>query len=190
MMEHQKEEVAMLTPQDCVLVIVDVQGKLAQIMHQAETMTSKLETLIKAAELFEIPIVWLEQLPEKLGSTSQSLQTLLSVKHQPIAKAHFSAWHCEAFREAMSSHDRKQVLIAGIETHICVYQTCRDLLDNYFEVNVIVDGVSSRTAENKQLGIQMMTQYGAKVTNCESLLFELQQHASGERFKALLKMIK
>lgn len=180
----------MLTPQDCVLVIVDVQGKLAQMMHQAETMTNKLETLIKAAELFEIPVVWLEQLPDKLGATSQNLQTLLSPKYQPIAKAHFSAWHTEAFREAMEHHDRKQVLMAGIETHICVYQTSRDLLDNYFEVNVIADGVSSRTPENKQLGIQMMTQYGAKITNCESLLFELQQQASGERFKELLKMIK
>jgi nicotinamidase-related amidase len=180
----------MLKPHNCVLVIVDVQGKLAQMMHQAEALTNRLETLIKAAELFEIPIVWLEQLPDKLGPTSQNLQALLSPLHQPIAKAHFSAWHAEAFRDAMNSHDRKQVLIAGIEAHICVYQTCRDLLDNDFEVNVLVDGVSSRTLDNKQLGIEMMVQYGAKITNSESLLFELQQQASGERFKALLKMIK
>lgn len=180
----------MLEPQECVLLIVDVQGKLAQMMHQADTLEHKLTTLIKAAELFDIPIVWLEQLPEKLGSTSPALQALLAPHHQPIVKAHFSAWYTEAFRHAMEGTKRKQVLMAGIETHICVYQTCRSLLDNGYQVNVVADAVSSRSAENKQLGIQMMTQYGAKVTNCESLLFELQREASGERFRALLKMIK
>lgn len=82
------------------------------------------------------------------------------------------------------------MLLAGIETHICVYQTCRDLLDNEYEVHLVTDAVSSRTEANKRLGCEMMTQHGALLTNCESLLFELQAEASGDRFRALLKLIK
>ncbi|MCG9737898.1 hydrolase [Shewanella insulae] len=180
----------MLKPQECVLIIIDVQGKLATLMHQAEELETRLTTLIKAAELFEIPIVWLEQLPEKLGATSPALAELLAPHHQPIAKAHFSAWHAEPFRQALRQHDRPKVLLTGIETHICVYQTCRDLLDNSYEVHLVTDAVSSRTQINKQLGCEMMVQHGALLTNSESLLFELQAEASGDRFKALLKMIK
>jgi len=81
------------------------------------------------------------------------------------------------------------VLLAGIETHVCVYQTCRDLLDQHYSVHVVADAVSSRSVDNKQLGIQMMTAKGATLTNVE-LLFELQHDAQGDRFKALIKLIK
>ncbi|ASJ97841.1 hydrolase [Shewanella marisflavi] len=180
----------MLKPQECVLIIVDVQGKLATMMHEANELEAKLTNLIKAAELFEIPIIWLEQIPDKLGATSPELANLLTPHYQPIAKEHFSGWHAEPFRQALHQYGRPKVLLTGIETHICVYQTCRDLLDNQYEVHLVTDAVSSRTQTNKQLGCEMMTQHGALLTNSESLLFELQAHASGDRFKALLKMIK
>ncbi len=180
----------MLKAEDSVLILIDVQGKLAQIVHQSDQLIETLATLIQAAELFDIPILWVEQLPDKLGSTTPKLAELLQSKCQVITKSHFSAWQAEQFRDALNSSGRKQLLITGIETHICVYQTCRDLLEQDFNVHVVVDGVSSRTLENKQLGVEMMTQYGAKLTNCESLLFELQQQAQEERFKQLLKMIK
>ena len=180
----------MLKPQECVLIIVDVQGKLATLMHQAEELETRLITLIKAAELFEIPVIWLEQLPDKLGATSPALAELLTPHYQPIAKATFSAWQAEPFRQALRQYDRPKMLLAGIETHICVYQTCRDLLDNSYEVHLVTDAVSSRTQANKILGCEMMAQHGALLTNSESLLFELQAEACGDRFKALLKMIK
>ncbi|QYJ78384.1 hydrolase [Shewanella acanthi] len=180
----------MLKPEECVLVIVDVQGKLAQIMDNTEGLHRQLQTLIQGAQLFEIPILWLEQLPEKLGATSPVLQNLLLQSTQPIAKHHFSGWPCLEFATALKTSTRPQVLLAGIETHVCVYQTCRDLLDQGYGVHVIADGVSSRSNDNKQLGLQMMLSHGAKLNNVESLLFELQHEAQGERFKALLKLIK
>lgn len=88
------------------------------------------------------------------------------------------------------STGRKQVLLAGIETHVCVYQTCGDLIEQGFDVHLIADAVSSRSESNKHLGIEMMKQQGARLNNSESLLFELQHQAEGERFKALLKLIK
>lgn len=180
----------MLKPEECVLVIVDVQGKLAQIMQGSEQLHQQLQTLIQGAQLFEIPILWLEQLPDKLGATSLELQTLLEKTNVPIAKAHFSGWRCDEFKQALIQTERKQIILAGIETHVCVYQTCCDLLANQYSVHLIADAVSSRSETNKQLGIQMMTNKGALLTNVESLLFELQHQAQGERFKALLKLIK
>ena len=180
----------MLKPEDCVLVVVDVQGQLAQVMHQSEALHQKLTILIKGVQLFDIPILWLEQLPDKLGATTDVLATELIQTTEPIAKQHFSGWQCPKFRAKLSAMGQKHILVAGIETHVCVYQTSMDLLDNAYPTHLIVDAMSSRTPENKQLGIEMMQEHGALKTNVESLLFELQHEAIGERFKALLTLIK
>lgn len=179
----------MLKPSETVLVVVDVQGKLARLMHNSEAMHQQLITLISGARIFDIPILWLEQLPDKLGPTSEELRLVLEGLN-PIAKEHFSGWICDAFREALLATGRKQILLCGIETHICVYQSCRDMLDNGFDVHLVADAMGSRTADNKALGLQMMQQAGATLTNVESLLFELQHHAVGDSFRALLKLIK
>jgi nicotinamidase-related amidase len=180
----------MLTAEQSVLMIVDVQGKLAQVMQQSAQLHQKLAALIQGAQLFDIPIIWLEQLPEKLGGTSEELAQLLSKTIQPIAKSHFSGWDCEEVKQQLNSLNRNNVILAGIETHVCVYQTCQDLLANNYQVHLVADAVSSRGADNKVLGVQMMLNDGAKLTNVESLLFELQYVAQGDRFKALLKLIK
>ncbi|MBQ4889817.1 MULTISPECIES: hydrolase [Shewanella] len=180
----------MLTSEKSVLVIIDVQGKLAQIMQQSSQLHQQLETLIQGAQLFDIPILWVEQLPDKLGSTTESLASLLTKTTQAIPKSHFSAWHCHEFQQQLARLNRNNIILAGIETHVCVYQTCQDLLANRYQVHVVADAVSSRSQDNKQLGLQMMQQKGAFLTNTESCLFELQHQATGERFKALLKLIK
>ena len=180
----------MLKAEDCILTIVDVQGKLAQLVNESESLHQQLSRLVKGAQLFEVPILWLEQLPDKLGQTTPSLAEILSLTSEPIAKEHFSGWPCETFRQKLIQSGRNQIILAGIETHICVYQTCRDLLEQGYQVSVVCDAVSSRTSENKLLGIDMMQNYGASTTNVESLLFELQHLAQGERFRALLKLIK
>ncbi|MGK0410121.1 MAG: nicotinamidase-related amidase [Shewanella psychromarinicola] len=180
----------MLTAEQSVLMIVDVQGKLAQVMQQSAPLHQKLAILIQGAQLFDIPIIWLEQLPDKLGHTSEELSQLLSQTTQPIAKKHFSGWHCEEVKQQLNSLKRHNVILAGIETHVCVYQTCQDLLANDYQVHLVADAVSSRGTDNKVLGVQMMLNDGAKLTNVESLLFELQHVAQGDHFKALLKLIK
>lgn len=180
----------MLNPQECVLVVVDVQGKLAQVMDSSAELHQTLLNLIKGTALFDIPTLWLEQLPDKLGQTSPLLYQELIKQSSPIAKQHFSGWQAEQFKEQLTALNRTQVLLAGIESHVCVYQTCSDLLENDFDVHLIVDAISSRTAANKLLGIEMMQHKGAQISNMESLLFELQHEAVGERFKALLKLIK
>ncbi|GMQ49592.1 hydrolase [Vibrio sp. 10N] len=179
----------MLNQNNTQLMIIDVQGKLAQLMHDKETLFGNLSTLTKAAKLMELPIVWVEQLPDKLGATIDEISHELS-DQQPIAKNVFSAWGEENVRTATDNNNRKQVLLVGIEAHICVHQTAYELLTAGYEVHLVTDAVSSRTSTNKELAIQRLAQEGARLTSTEMALFELQRVARGEQFKALLKLIK
>lgn len=178
-----------LVKEQSILVIVDVQGKLANIMSGSEGLIEQLELLIEGAKLLNIPIVWLEQLPEKLGPTVEALATKLAPE-QPIAKSSFSGFGDDAFRQRLANEGRQQVILAGIETHVCVYQTAQDLLENDYDVTVVADAVSSRTDTNKNIGLQMMCQRGAKLSCVESVLFEMQQKAEGDTFRGLIKLIK
>jgi len=179
----------MLKMESTVLLLVDVQGKLAHLMHQKEQLFNNLQKLIKGIQVLGIPVLWVEQNPAGLGPTIPEVADMLpDVK--PIAKMSFSSCRNNRFLQALKELDRKQVLIAGIETHICVYQTAADLVDMGLEVQVVTDAVSSRTPENKTIGLQKMRDAGAGWTSVETALFELLGVAEGGAFKALLKIVK
>jgi nicotinamidase-related amidase len=178
----------MITIEDSGLLIVDVQGKLAEKMHESPAMFKNLSILIQGARLFDIPIVWVEQLPNKLGPTHKNIAQYLT--GQVISKSTFSAWGNDDVRYQIEKFNRRNWLIAGIECHVCVYQTVRDLLKMHYDVHVVSDAVSSRTLENKNLGLQAMQVAGAKLTSTEMVLFELQKKAEGEVFKQLIKLVK
>ena len=178
----------MLTIEDSALLIIDVQGKLAEQMHQCSVLFNNLSILIQGAKLLDIPIVWVEQLPEKLGATHADIAQHLPGK--PLAKSSFSIWGDEAIRSAVEHVHRRNWIVAGIECHVCVYQSVRDLLKMHYSVHVVSDAVSSRTEENKALGLHCMEAAGAKMTGAEMVLFELQQKAEGDVFKQLIGLIK
>ncbi|MFA0086519.1 hydrolase [Vibrio sp. 10N.261.51.F12] len=170
------------------LMIIDVQGTLAQIMHQRESLFSNLNSLTRAAILMDLPIVWVEQIPDKLGPTIQEIASELPDR-KAMAKSSFSAWGESSVRDSIDSN-KKQILLVGIEAHICVHQTAMDLLAQGFEVHLVTDAISSRTAENKALAIQRLAREGATLTSTEMALFELQKVAEGDQFRALLALIK
>jgi len=178
----------MITVEDSALLIVDVQGKLAEQMHESSALFNNLSILIQGAKLLSIPIVWVEQLPDKLGSTHSDIVQHLPRK--PFEKSTFSAWGNNEIRLEIENINRRNWIVAGIECHICVYQTVRDLLKMHYNVHVVSDAVSSRKLENKELGLQAMQAEGAKLTSTEMVLFELQQKAEGETFKQLIKLVK
>jgi nicotinamidase-related amidase len=171
------------------LVIVDIQGKLAQLMHQKESLFTQTAILVKAFSELDIPILWCQQVPDALGPTVEPIQSLLS-SHQPINKACFSAWKSPDFRSQLIKSGCSQVILCGIETHICIYQTVRDLRENAFEVEVVEEAVSSRTALNKAVGLDRIRQCGAQVTSVEMLLFDLLETAEHPAFRTLAKLIK
>lgn len=178
----------MLEIDNTLLVVIDVQGKLAQSMYEKADLFGNIAKLIKAAGVLEIPIIWTEQYPEGLGPTIPEIAELLS--GEPIAKTAFSCCDERRFVEAMEKQGRKRVLLCGIETHVCVYQTAFDLLEAGYEVEVVADAVSSRTQANKDIGLAKIKDAGADITSVETAIFELLQAAEGEKFKAILRIVK
>jgi nicotinamidase-related amidase len=180
----------MLSIDNTALLVIDVQGKLAQIMDQKETLFANLERMIKGAQVLELPILWAEQVPEKLGPTQPEIATLLSETSQPIAKSSFSCCGAAPFMTALKATDRRQILVTGIETHVCVYQTTLDLLSLAYEVQLVVDATSSRTPENKAIALERMKTAGATLTSTEMALFELLRVAEGNKFRAISRLVK
>ncbi len=178
----------MLEIDNTVLVVIDVQGKLAQLMHEKADLFGNIRKLIQAAGVLEIPIIWTEQYPAGLGPTIPEIAELLT--GEPIAKISFSCCGERRFVEAMGELGRNQVLLCGIETHVCVYQTAVDLLGTAYEVEVVADAVSSRTPDNKDIGLAKIKDAGADITSVETAIFELLKAAEGEKFKAILRIVK
>lgn len=180
----------MLTNAHTVLVVIDVQGNLAQVMHGRQSLFENLQKLILGMKVLEVPMIVTEQIPEKLGPTRTEIAELLPPGMQPLPKSSFSCWGEKRFREELAALKRKKILITGIECHVCVYQTAADLLGAGYEVQVVTDCVASRTPENRLLGIERMKSEGAKLTSTEMVLFELLGAAEGERFREIIKVVK
>ncbi|EAQ64404.1 hypothetical isochorismatase family protein [Marinomonas sp. MED121] len=178
----------MIDKENTGLMIIDIQGKLADIMYEKDSLIDHICLLIEGAKLLGMPIIWVEQLPDKLGKTHAKVAQHLS--GVAYAKSSFSALGSADIEQAIENADKTDWIVAGIEAHICVYQTARDLLAKNYKVHVATDAVSSRTKENKALGIKAMQSAGAKLTGAEMALFELQQKAEGDVFKQLIKLVK
>ena len=179
----------MLNIDKTALVVIDVQEKLSRVMHEKEKLFENLQKLIKGINLLDIPIVVTEQNPNGLGPTVPDIAPLLS-NVNPITKFSFSCCGEEQFIRELGKLNRKQILLAGIETHVCVYQTAIDLLQAGYEVHTVVDCVSSRTIENKSLALDKMKSEGAKLTGVEIALFDLLKTAKHPKFKEMSQIVK
>ena len=179
----------MLKQTSTALVIVDVQGKLAQAMHEKDQLIQKIKQSIRGAQALNLPIVWIEQYPKGLGSTTPEVAELLT-NLSPLEKTTFSAWGNANIVEHIQSLNVNQLVVCGIESHICVYQSVIDFLNNGFHVEVIEDAISSRTLQNKQIGLNKMHQAGAQSTCTEMWLFELLQDAKHPCFRDIQAIIK
>jgi nicotinamidase-related amidase len=179
----------MLNHENVALVIIDIQGKLATLMYQKDYLFANAVKMIKGAQTLKIPILWNEQLPDKLGPTIPEIKEVLS-EIQPFSKNTFSACGLSAFNERLKESGREQILLMGIEAHVCVYQTALDLLSEGYEVHLVVDAVSSRTAESRQIGISSIHDAGARLTTVEQCLFEILRVAEGDQFKEIIKIVK
>ncbi|WP_321418563.1 hydrolase [uncultured Desulfobacter sp.] len=179
----------MLEIENVVLLIVDIQGKLAHLVDRKALLFKNVQMLIKGIQILDIPILWVEQNPKGIGPTIPEIAALLS-DIQPISKMSFSSCRNDRFMQALSALNRKQILISGIEAHICVYQTAAELVDMGYEVQAVADAVSSRCLENKEIGLQRMKDSGVSLTSVETALFELLKEAQGDQFKKIISIIK
>jgi len=179
----------MLTPDTALLNVIDVQGRLAHIVEGSEAMRKNVVRLVEGAKLFDLPVVATEQVPDKLGDTVPEIAEALGEVPR-LVKDTFSCYPEESIRTAYEQAGRNQVVVCGIESHVCVYQTVMDLMENGYEVHLVVDAVASRSDENKVVAVRRMEREGALLTTTEMTLFELQYDCRGERFRKLAKLVK
>jgi len=179
----------MLSIDTTLLLVIDVQERLFRVMHEKEKLLENLQKLIRGARAMGVPIMVTEQYPAGLGFTIPEIAQLIP-DVTPITKFSFSCCGEEAFTPQMKALNRKQVLLTGIETHVCVYQTAVDLAGAGYEVQVVADCVSSRTAFNRDIGLNRMCASGASITSVEIALFELLKVAKGDKFKEISKIVK
>ena len=173
-----------------VLAVIDVQGKLASLMYEHERLFGNIERMIKIAQILEVPILWTEQAPDKIGASIELVNTLLSPTLRPITKRTFSCYACPEFRTQLHASRRRQVLVCGIETHVCVYQTVRDMHRHGYDILLLADAVSSRTQSNRDIALERMRDEGATLTSVEMAACELLNGADHPQFKSAMANIK
>lgn len=167
------------------LVVVDVQEAFRPAVERFDETVDHTAKLIQGARALGLPVVLTEQYPKGLGKTVAEIEQHLDGT-QPIEKTCFSAARADGF----DLQGRTQALLCGIETHVCVSQTAHDLLERGVEVHVARDAVTSRTSENKEVGLHKMEQSGAIVTSVETALFELLGAAGSDEFKQVQRLVK
>jgi nicotinamidase-related amidase len=180
----------MLSIKDAALAVIDVQGKLTGLVHDHAKLLTNIKYFIKAAEAFDLPILWSEQAPEKIGETVDSVKDLLCPLVKSIHKRSFSCYGCPEYVEELKKINRRQIILTGIETHVCVYQTARDLHAHGYQVYLIADAVSSRQEFDYQLAIARMRQEGIVITTLEMAMCELLRTADHPKFKEIIVHLK
>ena len=179
----------MLTVGNAALIIIDMQEKLTRAMSNKEYLVTNLQKLISGLRLLGVPMIHTEQYPQGLGLTITEVSSLLP-DTKPIMKMEFSCCGNAEFLAKLKALNKKQILIAGIEGHVCVYQTTADLLIAGYEVQIVTDCVSSRTNDNKTIAIEKMRNLGAQITSTEIVLFELLRTAEHKNFKDISRIVK
>jgi nicotinamidase-related amidase len=175
-----------------VLVIIDVQERMMPVIDAAAEVERNIDRLIRGCHVIGVPILLTEQYPKGLGTTVAGIRRALedTSGYKPIEKSCFSAHGCTGFEAELDALERTQVLLAGVETHVCVYQTAMDLLRDEYDVTIIADAVSSRTAQNKAIALDRLSAEGVKLSSTEMALFELLVEAGTDEFRAVSKLVK
>ena len=181
----------LLQPAQAVLVVIDVQEKLCAAMDQnmLRQVVRNAGILLESAQELAVPVIFTEQYAKGLGLTLAELKEKASAAacHEKLT---FSCCGNEAFSEQLKQSDRTQVIVCGMETHVCVLQTVIDLLGGGFAVHVVKDAVMSRNSDNRQTALEAMTLAGAVPTSTESVVFQLLKIAGTDSFRKLSKLVK
>ncbi|HXX53735.1 MAG TPA: hydrolase [Thermodesulfovibrionales bacterium] len=178
-----------LATNDSVLVVVDIQVRLAAVMSERQKVIGNSLHLIEAARILRLPVLLTEQYPKGLGPTVPEIKEALP-SYEPIEKLVFGCCGERAFMEALYSIGKRKVILCGMETHVCVLQTCLGLIREGYTVHVVQDAICSRTKENHGIGTEFMRDAGGVLTGTETVLFQLLERAGTEEFKLLSKRIR
>ncbi len=181
--------VSRVEPERSVLLIVDVQARLAPHVLGAEGIERRCIAMVKAAQALNVPVFLTEHCPEALGPTLSSIREPVPASHV-IGKRHFSAMEEQALPAALRKGARNQVLLAGMEAHVCVLQTALGLLAAGYECWLALDAIGSRRTDDRLIALERMRDCGARAVSAEMVLFEWLKHADHPAFRSVLKLVK
>lgn len=178
-----------ITKEKSIALIIDVQERLFPHIFKNQELTKNISVLAEGLKTIGIPVLVTEQYVKGLGPTIEPLARIVS-GFQRFEKMSFSCCDDPGIMETIALSGKEYVIIAGIESHVCVLQTVLDLKKNGYHPVVVADCISSRTEENKAIAIGRMRQEGAIVTTCESILFELLRYSGTEEFRVVSRLVK
>ena len=178
-----------LKQETTALLIIDIQDRILNAIYENERVVENALKLVKGFKTMNLPIFFTEQYPKGLGPTTSSLLKELE-GHEAIEKMSFSCFGAGDLFVKLQEKDISQVVVCGVESHVCVQQTVLDLLENGFQVNLAGDAVSSRRKMDNKLALDRMRSNGAEVTSVESVLFELLEVCGTDIFKLISRIVK
>ena len=179
----------MLNTDNTLLLVIDVQDRLIGMLKNSDEIIKNNMILAKSAQILGVPTIVTEQYPQGLGSTVLEVKEVVSPEHI-FEKTSFSALENVEILDKIKSYGVKNIVITGIETHICVYQTTLSLIENGFNVYVVKNAVSSRKTKDYRTALELMRDFGAKLTCVEAVLFELLKTSKHPNFKEIQSFIK
>lgn len=183
-------DTGLLGVSDSVLALIDIQEKFRSAIAGMEDLIRRAQILSRAAVRLGVPVHVTEQYAKALGPTVPEIRQVLPDSQAFADKMCFSSFGCAAFREALSASPRKQVVLAGIETHVCVMQTGLELLAEGYAVYVVADAVSSRKGSDREAALKRLERHGAELVTTEMVVFEWLRKAGTPEFKELQALIK
>ena len=186
-----KKEQSFLGPGQCCLFVVDPQERLMVHIHGADRVITNITLMIRLAEVFSLPVLCCTQYKKGIGPIVPELAQLLTGAPCPD-KLHFNALANPDVRQKLDNlpPEIDTLLLCGVETHICIYQTAMGALQAGYRVRGIVDAVSSRTPENDRFGRRRLGELGVVLAPAEMIIYELLQQAGTSEFKAMLPFLK
>jgi nicotinamidase-related amidase len=177
-----------LDAKNTALVIVDVQEAFRTAIPDFALITSRISTAVRGFRILDVPVCLTEQYPKGLGRTAEEILLVLPDDFEPVEKTAFSSCGAAAFEQSLKGV--KNVVLCGVETHVCVNQTAHDLIEKGFAVHVLEDCVASRFEHDRQAGLAKMRLAGTVPSTIEMALFELMRDARHEQFKEIQALIK
>ncbi len=172
------------------LVVIDMQESFRPIISDFAETAARIALIAHAAHLLKLPVLVTEQYPKGLGATANEIRAVLPAGQEAIEKTAFSSCGAQSFVSLLQQTGAQQILVCGIEAHICVNQTTHDLLARGYQVHLLTDCITARAPESKEVGLTKMQRSGALPSSTEMALFELLRDAQHKQFKAVQKLIK
>ena len=175
--------------ENSLVLLIDFQEKFIPVLHKNDETVKNIKLLLAGANIYNLPIIVTEQVPEKLGPTISDFKEYLS-KAKLFSKKTMSCCGQAGFLEELKNRNIKQIAVCGIEAHVCVLQTSLDLIHNGFQVHLVCDAVTTRVPYNKEIAVEKMKNTGVIVSSVETILFEMAYTAGSEEFKKLQQLFK